>query len=335
MATPFPTSDARSRGAGLEADRDLGLGGQLAERSGRRLMNADGSVNVRRTGARWRDFFHPYHLLLTVSWSAFFGLVLAAYLALNLAFAGAYLACGPGALSGADSAGIQGRFADAFFFSVQTIATIGYGKMTPQGVAANLLVAIEALTGLLGFAFATGVMFARFSRPSARLAFSGQAVVAPYRGGRAVMFRAANARQNELTDVRATVSMARLETIGGRRIRKFHALPLERSSVTFLSTQWVVVHPIDERSPFWGVNEEEFRASDPEVLVLIAAMDETFSQTVQVRRSYQGAEEFAWGVKFRDIYEREDDGAMRIDVRRLGEVDEAELPPIGSAPGPV
>lgn len=295
-------------------------------------MNADGSFNVRRTGAPWRDFFHPYHLLLTVSWSTFFALVLAAYLAVNLLFACAYLLCGPGALAGAEASHPLGRFANAFFFSVQTIATIGYGRITPEGVAANLLVAIEALAGLLGFAFATGILFARFSRPTARVAFSARAIIAPYRGGTALMFRAANARRNELSDVTATVAMARLEPVNGKRSRRFYQLALERSRVTFLSTQWVIVHPIDETSPLWGVSEEAFRAADPEILVLVSAIDETFSQTVQVRRSYHGGAEFEWGARFRDIYEREGDGSLRIDVRRLGEADSAELPLPGTAP---
>ncbi len=317
------------------ANRDLGLGGRLAQLSGKRLMNRDGTFNVRRTGARWQEFFHPYHTLLTVSWRTFFAMVLGLYFAVNLLFAAAYLLCGPGALSGVEATDFGGRFINAFFFSVQTVATIGYGKMTPEGVAANILVAIEALFGLLGFAFATGVMFARFSRPTARVAFSEKAIFAPYRGGAALMFRVANARRNELSDITATVAMARMETVDGRRLRRFHQLRLERSVVTFLSTQWVIVHPIDEASPFWGVTENEMSESDPEILVLLSALDETFSQTVQVRGSYQGAGEFLWGAKFRDIYEQEPGGSLGIDIRRLGEVDAVDLPPPGSVPQPM
>ncbi|MEZ5352366.1 MAG: ion channel [Bryobacteraceae bacterium] len=323
MATSFPTSGARAAN-----EADLGLGGRLAQLSGKRLMNRDGTFNISRTGARWQEFFHPYHVLLTVSWGQFFGLVLTLYFAVNLLFACAYLLCGPGALAGAEETDLGGRFTNAFFFSVQTIATIGYGKMTPEGVAANILVAIEALFGLLGFAFATGVMFARFSRPTARIAFSEKAIFAPYRGGTALMFRVANARRTELSDVTITVAMARMETVDGRRTRRFYQLALERSRVTFLSTQWVVVHPIDEASPFWGVTEADLANCEPEILVLLSALDETFSQTVQVRGSYQG-NEFFWGAKFRDIYEQEPGGALRIDIRRLGEIDAAELPPPG------
>lgn len=288
-------------------------------------MNRDGSFNVVRGGVAWRDFFHPYHRLLTMSWGAFFGLIVVAYLAVNLTFALAYLACGTGALAGGESPSLVGRFGYAFFFSVQTLATIGYGKITPEGLAANLVVSVEALVGLLGFALATGLLFARFSRPSAKIVFSDVAVLAPYRDKTGLMFRLANARASELTDARVTVTLSREEENGGKRTRKFHQLELERTKVMFLPTQWVVVHPIDEASPLWGVAEGSFRGSDPEILILLTAMDETFSQTVLTRSSYKGSE-VVWGARFRDIYEKHPNSSVYINLKRLGEVDRAALP---------
>ena len=308
-----------------DPNRDLGLDGRIAEQSQVRVLNKDGSFNVARLGLSLRDFIHPYHRLLTVSWPGFFALVTAAYLAINVLFACAYLLCGPGALSGVSAATAAGRFWDAFFFSVQTLATIGYGKMTPEGLAANSLVAIEALAGLLGFAFATGLLFARFSRPMAGILFSPAAIVSPYRGGTGLMFRVANGRSNELTEVQATVNLSRWETVDGVRRRKFHVLALERAKVTFLPLQWVVVHPIDESSPLFGINQETFAASEPEILILMSAMDETFSQLVHARSSYL-IQEIVWGAKFRDIYETTGDGRLAINVRRLGEADRISLP---------
>lgn len=288
-------------------------------------MNRDGTFNVTRYGSSPWDFVHPYHWLLSISWPSFFGLIFAMYLLANVVFALAYLLCGPGALAGGEDPMAAGRFMKAFFFSVQTIATIGYGKMTPEGYIANFLVAVEALLGLMGFALATGLLFSRFSRPTAKIAFSGHAVVAPYREGAGLMFRIANARSNELSEVTASVTLTRFEQVNGRRVRRFHLLDLERSKVTFLATQWVIVHPVQRGSPLHGVAEEDFRRSEPEILILLAAMDETFSQVVNARSSYT-ASEIAWGARFRDIHEVASDGRLSINVQRLGEYDNVELP---------
>jgi len=203
-------------------------------------------------------------------------------------------------------------FVDCFFFSVQTLATIGYGRMVPVSHAANALVALEALSGLLGFALVTGLLFARFSRPQAKLAYSTRAVVGPYRGGQGLMFRLANRRNNELSEVTATVALARWEHAGGQRKRVFHSLKLERDKVTFLPWQWVVVHPIDESSPLWNVTEAEFAASDPEIMILTTAMDETFSQIVHSRDSYT-ASEIVWGAKFASMLDPNDRLLVQMD----------------------
>lgn len=273
------------------------------------------------------DFVHPYHRLLRISWTSFFLLAVVLYFAVNLLFAAAFLLCGPGALEGAEASTMGGRFAHAFFFSVQTLATIGYGRITPVGLVPNILVAIEALTGLLGFAVLTGVLFARFSRPTAHIVFSPSAIVAPYRGARALMFRIANARTNELTDLRATVSLARFEVHEGRRTRYFHPLRLERDQVTFLPGQWVIVHPIDSSSPLAIETAESLEASNAEIVILLSAMDETFSQTVQARCSYRH-DELIVGARFRDIQTVEAGGRVILDVRRLGEWESVELPPV-------
>ncbi len=226
-----------------------------------------------------------------------------------------------GALDGWHTGDEFARFEDAFFFSVQTLATIGYGRMTPNGVLVNLIVTVEALVGLMGFAVATGLLFARVSRPAAHLVFSRNAVVAPFRGGQALMFRLANERTSQLTEVAATVSLSRLEDTPAGPVRRFHELRLDRPRVVFLPLHWVVVHPIDEHSPLHGVDPQAFRSSQAEILILLSAMDETSSQTVHVRSSYR-AEEVVWGARFTDMFLRtEGEGLVGVDMRRIHDVE--------------
>src|SRR5438477_11687756 len=182
-------------------DRDLGFGSVVSRQSRQRLLNRAGSFNVARSGLGFLESFAPYHVLLTISWMGFFGAVSVSYLVLNLVFAVAYLACGPETLVGAGATMLGGRFSQAFFFSIQTFATIGYGQIAPNGMAANVVVTIEALVGLMYQALATGLLFARFTRPTAALLFSRQAVVAPYGEGQGLMFRIVNRRRNEIIEL--------------------------------------------------------------------------------------------------------------------------------------
>jgi inward rectifier potassium channel len=302
--------------AAEDVNRDLGLGDRVAQQSRARLLNRDGSFNVRRIGLSFFRSLSLYHHLLTISWTRFFVNVAAFYLVSNLLFAGAYVMCGPGALDGTRGNTLPARFLECFFFSVHTLATIGYGTLSPRSLAANVLVTVEALTGLMGLALATGILFARFSRPSAQILFSRQAVVAPYRAITAFMLRIANERATQLIEVEATVSLNRWE--GGRR--KFYELALERKKVLFFPLHWVIVHPIDETSPLWGMAEDEFRASDAEVLVLLTAVEEDFGQKVHARTSYKPAE-VVWGARFADLYLKSDDGTLGIDVGRLHQIE--------------
>lgn len=304
-----------------DINRDLGLGSRIAQESGQRFLNRDGSFNVDRLGLSFFRSLNLYHWLLTISWTSFFLLLALAYLVANLVFAVAFVLCGPEALRGASDPGIASPFLNAFFFSVQTVATIGYGGVRPVGIAANLIVTIEALAGLLGFALATGLLFARFSRPNARIIFSANAIVAPYRGATALEVRIVNARSSQLTNVSATLALSRLETVDGRPVRRFYDLELERRTVVFFPLHWVIVHPINESSPLFGVTREEFDASDPEVLILLNAIDETTSQPVHVRSSYKHTE-VLWNVNFADIFLRSRQRRIGIDVRRLSDVDD-------------
>ena len=295
---------------------DLGFGAVVARESRERLLNKDGSFNVERRGRGFLASISPYHALITMPWRAYFALVVGAYLLTNLLFAAAYELCGPGALE------VAGRrtmsFLEAFFFSVQTLATIGYGRIAPVGLAANVLVTLESLVGLLGFALATGILFARFSRPMADVVFSHNAIIAPYRDRQAFEFRIANRRRNEVLEVQAEVVFSRIE--GAERMRRFYVLPLEREKVVFFPLSWTVVHAIDEKSPLHGLTQRDLADSDAEFLVLLTGIDEGFSQTVLTRSSYK-PEEIVWNAKFTNIFRRARDGRLSIDVSRIHEIE--------------
>jgi inward rectifier potassium channel len=301
--------------------RDLGFGAVVARESRQRLLNRDGSFNVLRQGLSFWSSLSPYHYLLTISWGKFFLLVSLLYLAANALFACAYMLCGRGALAGSLDGSLLTWFLQAFFFSVQTFATIGYGHISPVGIAANLVVTLESLVGLLGFALATGLLFARFSRPTAKIIFSKSAVIAPYKDITGFQFRITNARKNQLIEMEANLLFTRFEMVKQRKVRKFYNLDLERSKVAFFPLSWTVVHPINEQSPLYQLTPADLQAMDAEFLILLTAIDETFSQTVHTRSSYK-FDELVWKAKFVDIFSSiTDDKPLTIDIRKLDAIE--------------
>lgn len=306
-----------------ESNRDLGFGSVVARQTRWRLINRDGSFNVVRKGLGWRASLHLYNSLLVLSWPRLIALVAFLFVATNSLFALGYLGFGPGALQGSFASGIP-RFFDAYFFSVQTLSTIGYGGTIPIGLGPNLLVSIEALVGLLGFALVTGVVFARFSRPSVKIAFSKIAIIAPYRDITAFEFRIANLRSNQILELEAQVIFSRLESAGGRTVRRFTRLDLERDKVSFFPLAWTIVHPIDTGSPLYGLDAESCSLGDAEFLILLTGIDETFSQTVHTRSSYK-ADEIVWGVRFKSLIELPTESEpLSIDIGNLDEVEKID-----------
>lgn len=297
---------------------DLGLGRGLSERRGRRLLNRDGTFNVRRLGLAFGERFAPYHEVLELSWPRFLGLVSGLYLAVNVFFAAIYWLLGPGALSGFANDTSMERFGHAFFFSVQTFATIGYGQIGPTTLAANVVTVVEAFTGLLAVALLTGLIFARFARPSAAIRFSRQALVAPYERGLSLQFRMANRRASEMIDLEARVLFAHfVDTPDGRRLRRFTPLALERDRVTFFPTSWTVVHPITPESPLAGRTAADLAQMDAEFLVLVSGVDEVFATEVHARTSYR-VDELVWGARFDEISVNDpDDSRLSVDISHL------------------
>jgi inward rectifier potassium channel len=207
---------------------------------------------------------------------------------------------------------------------VQTLATIGYGHVSPRGIPANVLVAVEAISGLLGFAIITGMLFARFSRPVAKIVYSQSAIIAPYRDGNAFMFRIANKLSSQIINVEAVVSFSRWVDENGRRVRRFYELNLERKKVMFFPLHWVVVHPIDESSPMRGLTQEDLVESDAEFVIMLTGIDELFAQSVHSRMSYKH-DELIWGAKFRDMFRGLDDGMISIDMSEIHAIDKVQL----------
>ncbi len=320
LTSPSPGSSLAGAAISPEQLRDLGFGSVVSSQSRQRLLNRDGSFNVERRGFSVWSSLSPYHALLRMAWWRFLALAIAFYIVVNALFAGLYLLCGPQALSG-ETAGLAGHdFLRAFFFSVQTLSTIGYGHVSPSGLAANLLVTAESLSGLLAFTIVTGLLFARFSRPSASILFSRQAIIAPYGGGRAFEFRIANAHSSQIIELQAKVMLTRFEICGGARTRRYYNLALERDTVAFFPLSWTVVHPIDADSPLRGETPESLRGAQAEFLVLLTGIDETFSDTVHTRSSYI-AEEVFWDARFANVFEQEPGNArLAIDLRRLSQI---------------
>ena len=279
------------------------------------IMNRDGGFNVVRKGTPkfyWGDL---YHLLLTLSWPKFFALICAGYVLINVVFALAYLAVGDGIEHAR-----RGNFTDTFFFSVQTMATIGYGAMYPKTFYANVLVSLEALLGLLGVAMATGLMFARFSIAKARVLFSRVAVITPYNDVPTLMFRVGNERANWILEAQIHLTLVRSEiSKEGHSMRRFYDMSLVRSQSPLFALTWTVMHIIDESSPLYGVSAAEMAEDNMELLVIFTGLDETLSQTIHARHSFISGE-ILWNMQFVDILSRTQDGKRCIDYSHFHDV---------------
>jgi inward rectifier potassium channel len=283
--------------------------------SARRIVNPDGNFNVARRGVSKFDWGDLYHALLTLSWIKLFAVVGAGYIITNVLFAFLYLAAGDGVEKMR-----EGSFSDAFFFSVQTMATIGYGAMYPKTLFANILVAIEALLGLLGVSMGSGLVFARFSLPKARVMFSRLMVIAPHNGVPTLMFRVANERQSWILEAIVNVSLVINEiTQEGQTMRRFYKLPLYRDRSSLFALTWTVMHPVNESSPLYGVTFDEMLEKEMEILITLTGIDQTVSENIHAHHSYIPAE-ILWNHRFADILSKTPDGRRSVDYNRFHDV---------------
>lgn len=304
--------------------KEFGFGNQLESKL--RLINKDGTFNVNRTGLPVNESFHLYHYLISINWALFLFFVFLWYFSINLLFTLAYLAVGVDSIGGMVSTAYADKVLEVFFFSTQSFTTVGYGRLNPVGIASNVIASIESLSGLLSFALVTGLLYGRFSRPSAKLLFSAEALIAPYKEINAFQFRLANKLKSQMIDLKCQVIVSFLDDPNndGKRIRVFFPLKLERESVLFLPTTWTVVHPIDENSPLKKFNEEQFRNAEFEFMILFQAWDDRFYQNVNVSFSYRH-EEVVWGAKFKRVLTTTSNGYPSIDLSQLHEYEPAQL----------
>jgi inward rectifier potassium channel len=254
-----------------------------------------------------------YHNLIARSWGRLLGLLAAVYTGANMLFALAYF------IGGDCIAGATG-FRDLFFFSVQTMSTIGYGTMVPHTTYAHILVTVQAFAGTLFVALVTGLVFAKFSRPTARVMWSKNIVIIERGGKRLLQFRLANARANQIVEAQVRVALARTEfSPDGERMRRFHDLVLQRDRNVIFVLSWTVVHEIDTRSPLHGLTIDEMKAQSVQLIASVIGLDETFSQQVHARHAYDPAD-FVHDMRFADILGVEADGTRYIDYSRFDEL---------------
>jgi len=282
----------------------------------RRAINPDGTFNVHRKGTRLRDT-NLYLKMIDTTWPRFFLVVTIVFLAVNVAFAWLYLAIGIEHLQGTESE--MTAFVNAFFFSVHTLTTVGYGNVFPRGPSANAIAALEAASGLMVFAIMTGLLYGRFSRPSARILFSSNALITPYQDGSSLQFRITNARSNTLMNLEARVLLMTVANKDGQLKRDFADLELERRKVYFLPLTWTIVHPIDSTSPLNGKTAEDLASMSAEILILIQAFDDSFSQVVHSIYSYRDTE-ILWGAKFLPAFSVDPQGDLILDLDRVNEL---------------
>lgn len=304
--------------------KDLGFGTRIGY-DVKRLINKDGSFNVKRRGGGL-GAIHPYQFLLSLTWWEFFLVVTAAFILVNSLFGLIYVLIGMEYLSGGpgDQAHWLDQFGYAFYFSVQTFSTVGYGATSPLGHATNLVASFESMVGLLGFALATGLTFGRFSKPSAKINFSKKAIVAPYHEINGFEFRIVNRRKNQLINLKVEVVLTCYQWNGERWKQEFYRLDLERNAVTLFPMSWTIVHPITEKSPLYGKTAEDLANMHAEFLIVMTGYDDTFAQTVYLLNSYRH-DEVLWGARFvRNFYDG-DDGEIIVEVDKVGKCERADL----------
>ena len=304
---------------------DPGTGTQYKSYS-KRIINKDGSFNVKKVGlpASTRN---TYQFLIQVGWWKFLGIILLYLLVTNAIFALFYLLTGKMHFTGISDGTTGHIFLQLYYFSFQTFTTVGYGTVSPVGNLASIIASFEAIYGWTSFAIITGILYGRFSKPSARLNYSRNAIIAPYgENDVSLQFRIANMRNSNLMEMEATVMLMAVER-GEKGVlkRNFINLELERNQILFFPLNWTLVHPITSSSPLYGKTREELSEMQAEILILIKGFDDTFSQIVHSRYSY-AFDEIIWGARFLPAFDTQPNGDIHLFFDHLDNYSDAELP---------
>lgn len=309
----------------VQTNPDTGFGVQ-ANQLGDRFVNKDGSFNITKQGLTVWKRMSLYSSLLELPTLPFIGVILLFYIMMNLVFTVLYLLGGFNELTGLTAATDWGRIKEIFFFSTQTFATVGYGRINPIGDYDNIIASLESFAGLISFALVTGLLYGRFTKPKAYILFTEKAVISPYKNGKGLMFRLVPFKNKHfLTDARITVNLSLIDREDEKPIYKFYQLKLERSRVDALNMNWTVVHPIDEESPLLHFIKEDLEKADLEMYIQLTGFDDVYSNMVLKRTSYT-FEEIIWGAKFVPMYNMSGDGATTIlNLDKLNDFEQVVL----------
>ena len=284
----------------LKSDESTGFGSHSRDNSGR-FYDKSGVPNVKKAGLAWLENISWYHSLIRMTTGRFLLLVFSVYIFLNLIFTIIYSLIGIDYLSGIKRGNALQDFLEVFFFSAQTFTTVGYGRISPVGHLTSFVATFEAFIGLLSFAIATGLFFARFSKPESHIRFSKIALISPYKDGNALMLRLASFKNNSISEVEVKLLLALKEEENGEVVNKFYPLDTAISRINLLSLSWTIVHPIDDKSPFFGLDEKAAKSIPMELMVFVKGFDEIYSNQVITRTSYLNSE-IIWGAKFQIMY---------------------------------
>ena len=303
---------------------NTGFGVNTADYGGR-FVNKNGQANVKKRGVGFFERISWYHTMLQMPRWKFLTLILLFYITVNLLFAGIYFIAGAEKLNGMLAVNNWEKFWQSFFFSAQTLTTVGYGHVSPSGFLMSSIAAIEALVGLLSLAIITSLLYGRFSKPTAYIKFSENAIIAPYKESTALMLRIAPFKNTTLTDAEAKLTTVIAIEENGATANKFFTLPLEMEKISSLPLSWTIVHPINEESPFYNFTKEDFENIRGEIFLYIKAFDDMFSNTVVTRSSYL-FKEVVYGAKFIPMYHRNSEAnATVLDLEKLNSFTEADI----------
>ena len=309
----------------LKSEINTGFGTN-SNSTGGRFINKDGRPNVIKKGVGLLDRYSWYLTMLGMKAGRFLVLIFLMYISINLFFAGIYYLIGIQHLAGVNTGSPWKNFTEVFFFSAQTFTTVGYGRISPTGFMASAVSTFEAFLGLLSFAIATGLFYGRFSQPQAFIKFSHNALIAPFKNGTALMFRIVPYKNNNLSDVEIKVTISITTEENGKLTDKFFDLELEYAKINGLALSWTIVHPIDDKSPFFGLRKEDIANTDLEIMVFLKGFDQVFSNNVVTRTSYVNSE-IIWGGRFNMMFKpSEDMNKTIIQIDKLNDFDLIELP---------